>query len=69
MKSVLESKAWSVISEHGCEASGLTHEEARRLVHRLGAEGRHGLCIISDEAASRMSAASELEAPQIPQSV
>ena len=45
---------WSVISERGCEASGLSHEEARRLVHRLGGEGRHGLCIITDEAASRM---------------
>lgn len=45
---------WSVISERGCEASRLTHEEARRWVHRLGGEGRHGLCIITDEAASRM---------------
>jgi len=45
---------WSVISERGCEVSGLSHEEARRLVHRLGGEGRHGLCIITDEAASRM---------------
>lgn len=54
MSSDLEQKKWSVISERGCEANSLTHEEARRLVHRLGAEGRHGLCIISDEAAQRM---------------
>lgn len=54
MTSELESRQWSVISERGCEASSLTHEEARRLVHRLGAEGRHGLCIISDEAARRL---------------
>lgn len=54
MTSELESKTWSVISERGCEASSVTHEEARRLVHRLGAEGRHGLCIISDEAARRL---------------
>jgi hypothetical protein len=54
MTSELEKERWSVISERGCEASGLSHEEARRLVHRLGGEGRHGLCIISDEAASRM---------------
>jgi hypothetical protein len=54
MTSELESKTWSVISERGCEASSLTHEEARRLVHRLGAEGSHGLCIISDEAARRL---------------
>lgn len=54
-----------MISERGCEASSLTHEEARRLVHRLGGEGRHGLCIISDEAASRLGASEsslELEA-------
>ncbi|HSQ23669.1 MAG TPA: hypothetical protein VLN44_04655 [Pyrinomonadaceae bacterium] len=54
MTSDLDQKRWSVISERGCEASSLTHEEARRLVHRLGAEGRHGLCIISDDAARRM---------------
>jgi len=56
MTSELENGSWSVISERGCEASGLSHEEARRLVHRLGGEGRHGLCIITDEAASRMTA-------------
>lgn len=56
MTSELEMERWSVISERGCEASGLSHEEARRLVHRLGGEGRHGLCIITDEAARRMSA-------------
>ena len=55
MTSELEMERWSVISERGCEASGLSHEEARRLVHRLGGEGRHGLCIITDDAASRMS--------------
>lgn len=57
MSSQLESARWSVISERGVEASSLTHEQARRLVHRLGAEGRHGLCIISDEAAGRMKSA------------
>jgi hypothetical protein len=56
MSSELEQEQWSVISERGCEARGLSHEEARRLVHRLGGEGRHGLCIITDEAASRMNA-------------
>jgi hypothetical protein len=55
MSSELEANRWSVISERGCEASGLTHEDARRLVHRLGSEGRHGLCIITDEAASRLA--------------
>ena len=61
MSSDLEKRRWSVISERGCEESGLTHEEARRLVHRLGGEGRHGLCIITDEAASRIM---PVEAPR-----
>jgi len=60
MKSQLELENWSVISERGREASSVTYEEARRLVHRLAGEGRHGLCIISDSAASRM--------PEIPES-
>jgi len=54
MKSELEEARWSVLSDRGCEASGLTHEDARKLVHRLGGEGRHGLCIVTDEAAGRM---------------
>ena len=54
MTSDLEVERWSVISDRGCEATALTHPEARQLVHRLGGEGRHGLCIITDEAASRM---------------
>jgi hypothetical protein len=63
MTSELEKDRWSVISERGCEASGLTHEEARRLVHRLGGEGRHGLCIITNEAASRFSAEAREKSP------
>jgi hypothetical protein len=55
MTSDLEKARWSVLSDRGCEASNLTHEEARRLIHRLGGEGRHGLVIISDEAARRMN--------------
>ena len=56
MPSELEQPQWSVLSDRGCEASGLTHEAARRLVHRLGREERHGLVIITDEAAIRMNA-------------
>ncbi|HEX7529774.1 MAG TPA: hypothetical protein VF333_01425 [Pyrinomonadaceae bacterium] len=56
MTSELGMEKWSVVSDRGCEATGLTHEDARRLVHRLAGEGRHGLCIMSDEAAGRMGA-------------
>ena len=61
MTSELEERRWSVLSDRGCEAGSLTHEEARRLVHRLGGEGRHGLCIVTDEAAGRMSTSTRKE--------
>jgi hypothetical protein len=58
MTSELQNQKWSVLSHRGLEATGLTHDEARRLVHRLASEGSHGLCILSDDAARRMSAGS-----------
>jgi hypothetical protein len=65
--SELGKEIWAVISDRGCEATGLTHEDARRLVHRLTGEGRHGLCIISDEAANRLVRnRAEPNAPRIP---
>ncbi|MCA1567030.1 MAG: hypothetical protein LC803_15545 [Acidobacteria bacterium] len=51
--SELREQRWSVVSERGCEASGVNYEEAAGLVGRLRAEKIHGLCIISDEAARR----------------
>ena len=54
MTSDLQTERWAVISERGCEATQLTHEEARRLVHKLEGEGRHGLCIVTTEAAQRI---------------
>jgi len=55
MTSDLGREKWAVLSDRGCEATDLSHEEARRLVHRLAGEGRHGLCIVTNEAAKRMS--------------
>ena len=63
MTSDLQNGKWAVLSDRGCEATELTHEEARRLVHKLEGEGRHGLCIVTTEAAQRivgMRSASEL---------
>jgi hypothetical protein len=37
----------------------LTHEEARRLVHKLASEGLHGLCIVTNEAATSIMMAAE----------
>jgi len=55
MTSDLQNQNWAVLSNRGCEATELTHEEARRLVHRLEGEGRHGLCIVTTEAARRLA--------------
>ena len=44
MSSELEMNRWSVISERGVEANGLNHEEARRLVHRLGGSHSQRRC-------------------------
>jgi hypothetical protein len=51
--SELREQRWSVVSERGCEASGVNYEEAAGLVRRLRADKVHGLCVISDEAARR----------------
>jgi hypothetical protein len=59
MTSTLQTGSWAVLSERGCEATHLTHEEARRLVHKLASEGRHGLCIVTNEAAQLMRPAVE----------
>ena len=55
MTSDLGAEKWAVLSDRGCEAKGLTYEEARRLVHRLTGEGRHGLCIVTDRAAAKLT--------------
>jgi len=61
---------WAVISERGREAADLTYEEARRLVHRLAGEGRHGLCIVTNEAVSRMaSSLTQSESTTVPDKV
>lgn len=59
MTSDLQNENWAVLSERGCEATRLTHEEARRLVHKLASEGLHGLCIVTNEAATSIMMAAE----------
>ena len=66
----LTENKWAVISERGREAADLTYEEARRLVHRLAGEGRHGLCIVTNEAVSQMtSSLTQSESPTVPDKV
>ena len=55
MPSELTEKKWAVLSERGCESRNLTHEDSRHLVHKLAGEGRHGLCIVANEMAERLS--------------
>ena len=59
MISDLQTESWAVLSDRGCEATYLTHEEARRLVHKLASEERHGLCIVTNEAAEAITPALE----------
>lgn len=48
-----QSPRWSVITADECAASGLTYDEAARLLKQLTAS-THGLCIVTDEAAKRL---------------
>lgn len=54
--SELNEQRWSVLSERGGEASGLTYAAAAERVRRLASEKVYGLCIITDEAAARLAA-------------
>lgn len=46
---------WSVVTYETVAASGLTYEEAAKLAERLKNERVSGLCIITDEAAQKIS--------------
>jgi hypothetical protein len=53
--SELTEPRWSVISFEKSEASGLTYAEAEQKRVQLEAENVVGLCIVTDEAAERIS--------------
>ncbi|HTH50282.1 MAG TPA: hypothetical protein VL501_00015 [Pyrinomonadaceae bacterium] len=53
--SELDRPVWSVVSFGGIEAGGLTYHQADRLRDVLADNGLHGLAIITDEAAARLS--------------
>lgn len=60
-------RRWAVISERGSEATDLTYDEAQELMRRLTAEGVHGLCVVTNEAARHFlregSTAAQLKQP------
>jgi hypothetical protein len=51
----LNEKRWGVLSERGCEATGLTYAEAVELERRLSRQKVSGVSIITSEAALRAS--------------
>lgn len=50
----LREPRWSVVSFEKCAADNLTYEQAEKKLAELAAEKISGLCIITDEAASRI---------------
>jgi hypothetical protein len=52
--SELDAPIWSVISFDRCEAAGLSYAEAAKKLSELEAKKISGLCIVTDEAASRV---------------
>ena len=55
VSSELDLPIWSVVSFDRCEASGLTFAEASKKLAELETQKIAGLCLITDEAASRIS--------------
>jgi hypothetical protein len=51
----LNEQRWGVLSERGCEATGLTYAEAAELMRRLLREKVSGISIITNDAAHRAS--------------
>ncbi|HEX8845247.1 MAG TPA: hypothetical protein VF791_11415 [Pyrinomonadaceae bacterium] len=51
----LSEELWAVLSERGCEASSLSYAQAAELMRRLKRERVSGLCVITNDAARRVS--------------
>lgn len=54
-KSELDEPRWSLVSFDQIEAGGLTYRQAAELMSLLDSHGITGLCVITDEAATRMN--------------
>jgi hypothetical protein len=52
--SELNERRWAVLSERGCEDTGLSYSEAAAAVARLRGERVSGLCVITDAAAAHV---------------
>lgn len=60
----LNKPLWSVIGFDRCAASGLSYEEAHRLLQQLKSEKMTGLCIVTDKAAHRLCGTNNNHKPQ-----
>jgi hypothetical protein len=56
-KNELNERLWAVVSERGCEASGIEYAEAARLSRELAGKKVSGICIITETAAQRLAQA------------
>jgi hypothetical protein len=55
MMSELLEPRWSVITFESCAVRGLNYDEATTWLNKLKTQGLSGLCIVTDEAAERIS--------------
>jgi hypothetical protein len=60
----LNEQRWAVLSERGCEALGLSYNDAHLMLRALMREKVSGLCIITDDAARRASRTETLQSRQ-----
>lgn len=55
VESLLDQPIWAVVSFEKVEASGMTYPKAEQLMAALCEQRVAGLCIVTDEAAERMT--------------
>lgn len=53
--SEIAAPCWSVVSFETTAASGLTYQEAAKLLNELHKQKIAGLCIVTDESAARLT--------------
>ena len=65
--SELTEPRWAVLSERGCEATGLTYAQASEMMRALVREKVSGVSVITDDAARR-SSHNTIPQPRLPNS-
>ena len=57
LQNELDEPRWSVVSFEVCQGSGFTYDQAEKKMSELAKMKISGLCIVTDEAASRIMSA------------